>query len=226
MISGDERMKISIAAILSWVALTCTAYAQAPAPAAPGQSSRGYVEAVAQSAFGNVTSQSFGVELGVTIVPAVQVFVDVGLARDTAPSSLGIAAQVVAGFLSQTQSNVTFRGKQPVTFGLAGVRFPFASSSKIEPYVLAGGGMAQVKKDVSFTVNGSDVTGTIGQLGVVLGSDLSGSETKPMLTLGVGAVWPAWQRLIIDFQYRYGRVFTEDEGLNVSRAGIGIGVRF
>ena len=86
--------------------------------------------------------------------------------------------------------------------------------------------MAQVKKDVSFSVNGSDVTSTIEQLGVVLGTDLSGSETKPMLTLGVGVVWPAWQRLIIDFQYRYGRVFTEDEGLNVSRAGIGIGVRF
>jgi len=224
MISGDQRLKVSIAAILSWVALTCTAYAQATAPA--GQSSRGYVEAVAQSAFGNVTSQSFGVELGITIVPAVQVFVDVGLVGDTAPASLGTAAQVVAGFLSQTQSNVTFSGKQPVTFGLAGVRFPFATSSKIEPYVMAGGGMAQVKKDVSFSINGSDVTSTLAQYGVVLGTDLSGSETKPMLTLGVGAVWPAWQRLIIDFQYRYGRVFTEDEGLNVSRAGIGIGVRF
>jgi opacity protein-like surface antigen len=226
MSSGNQRIKISIVAVLAWTAFTCTAYAQAPAPASGGQSSRGYVEGVAQSAFGNVTSQSFGVELGVTIVPAVQVFVDVGLARDTAPGSLGAAAQVVAGFLSQTQSNVTFRGKQPVTFGLAGVRFPFATSSKIEPYVMAGGGMAQVKKDVSFSVNGSDVTNTIEQLGVVLGTDLSGSETRPMVTFGVGVVWPAWQRLIIDFQYRYGRVFTEDEGLNLSRAGIGIGVRF
>ena len=91
---------------------------------------------------------------------------------------------------------------------------------------MAGGGMAQVKKDVSFSINGSDVTSTLPQLGVVLGTDLSGSETKPMLTLGGGAVWPVWQRLIVDFQFRYGRVFTEDEGLNLSRAGVGIGVRF
>jgi opacity protein-like surface antigen len=83
-----------------------------------------------------------------------------------------------------------------------------------------------VKKDVSFTVNGADVTSTLPQLGVVLGTDLSGSETKPMLSLGVGVVWPVWQKLIVDFQYRYGRVFTSDQGLNLSRAGIGIGVRF
>jgi opacity protein-like surface antigen len=91
---------------------------------------------------------------------------------------------------------------------------------------MGGGGVAQVKKDVSFSINGGDVTSTLEQFGVVLGTDLSGSETKPMMTIGVGAVWPAYQRVIVDFQYRYGRVFTEDEGLNLSRAGIGIGVRF
>jgi opacity protein-like surface antigen len=221
MSSGHERLKASIAAILTWMALTGTASAQSQSEA-----SKGYVEAVAQSAFGNVTSQSFGVELGVGIAPDVQVFADVGYARDTAPAELGAAAQVIAGFLSQTQTGVTFSGKQPVTFGVVGVRYGFATSSKVEPYVLGGVGIAQVKKDVSFSVNGTDVTSTLSQLGAVLGTDLSGSETKPMVSVGVGVVWPAWQRLIVDFQYRYGRVFTSDEGLNLSRAGIGIGVRF
>jgi hypothetical protein len=32
--------------------------------------------------------------------------------------------------------------------------------------------------------------------------------------------------LIVDLQYRYGRVFTSGGGLNVHRAGIGLGVRF
>jgi len=221
MISGHERLKVSIAAVLTWMALTSTASAQSQSEA-----SKGYVEAVAQSAFGNVTSQSFGVELGVGIASDVQVFADVGYARDTAPAELGAAAQVIAGFLSQTQTGVTFSGKQPVTFGVIGMRYRFATSSKVEPYVLGGVGVAQVKKDVSFSVNGADATSTLSQLGVVLGSDLSGSETKPMLSIGVGVVWPAWQKLIVDFQYRYGRVFTSDEGLNLSRAGIGIGVRF
>jgi opacity protein-like surface antigen len=224
MISGDQRMKISIACILAWMALTCAAYAQAPAPAAPA--SKGYVEGVAQSAFGNVTSQSFGVELGVTIASGIQVFVDAGYARDTTPTDMGAAAQVIAGGLSQTQNGVTFSAKEPVTFGVAGIRYLIPTSSKVEPYVMVGGGVAQVKKDVTFSIAGSDVTGNLSQYFAVLGSDLSGTETKPMLSVGLGVVWPAWQHLILDFQYRYGRVFTSDQGLNISRAGVGIGVRF
>jgi opacity protein-like surface antigen len=134
---------------------------------------------------------------------------------------------MIAGFLSETQSSVTFRVKEPVTFGLAGVRYGFLlPPGKLEPYLIGGGGISRVRRDVSFTVAGNDVTSTVGQFGVVLGTDLAGSETKPMLTLGGGIAWPAWQHLIVDFQYRYGRVFTSDQSTNVSRAGIGLGVRF
>ena len=214
-------MRLFVMLVVGTLAVSSVAHAQ-PAPPA----SKGYVEVVAQSAFGNVTSQSFGVELGVTISPTLQGFVEAGHVRDTASSELGSSALLIAGFLSQTQTNVTFSGKQPVTFGLAGVRYLIHPSAKVEPYVLVGGGVAQVKKDVTFSVAGTDVTANLAQNGVVLGTDLSGSETKPMITVGVGVVWPAWQRVIVDFQYRYGRVFTSDQGLNVSRAGVGIGVRF
>jgi hypothetical protein len=199
------------------------AHAQ-PSPPTPN---RGYVEAVAQSAFGNVTSQSFGGEIGVTIMRQLQLFVEAGQVRDASPPELGVAAQAIAGFLSQTQGNAAFQVKEPVTFGLAGIRYgiPLASS-KLEPYVMGGVGIARVKKDVSFTVAGTDVTSSLLQLGVALGTDLSGSETKPMISAGVGVAWPAWQRVIVDFQYRYGRVFTSDQGLNINRAGVGLGVRF
>ena len=93
-------MKISIAAILAWVALACPAYAQTL--------SKGYVEGVAQSAFGNVTSQSYGVELGVSLKPSFQIFGEVGFTKDTAPASLGTSAQAIANFLSQTQSSVAY----------------------------------------------------------------------------------------------------------------------
>ena len=82
MITGDERMKIAIAGILAWMALPCAASAQAPTQAP----SKGYVEVVAQSAFGNVTSQSFGGELGITVVPGVQVFVEAGQVNNVARS--------------------------------------------------------------------------------------------------------------------------------------------
>jgi opacity protein-like surface antigen len=92
--------------------------------------------------------------------------------------------------------------------------------------VLVGAGVAKVEKDVTYSIGGSDVTNNLPQYGVVLGTDLSGTETKMMLDLGAGLAWPIASKLVVDFQYRYGRVFLSDEGLNINRAGVGIGLRF
>jgi hypothetical protein len=205
--------------------LTLAGVASAQTPASASYTDHGYVEGVIQSAFGNVTSQSFGAEVGFTVMPNIQVFAEVGKVRDAATASIGTAAQIIAAGLSQTQANVAFRVKEPVTFGVAGLKFVVPTAGTLRPYVLAGGGVASVKQDVAFTVGGTDVTSNLPQLGVTLGSDLSGTFTKPMVVVGAGAMWP-WQRLVVDLQYRFGRIFAEDEGINVSRAGIGIGVRF
>jgi opacity protein-like surface antigen len=210
-------------ALATAAVLTGTAQAQSTSAPAVGN---WYVEGIAQSAFGNVTSQSFGAEAGITVMPALQVFVDAGKVRDAASSQIGSAAQTIASYLAQNQSGVAFRVRQPISFGVGGVRYTLPLESAVEPYVLGGFGVASVTKDVTFTVSGTDVTGNLAQYQVVLGNDLAGSVTKPMMSLGVGFVWPAWERLIVDFQYRYGRVFASDESVNVNRAGAGIGVRF
>jgi opacity protein-like surface antigen len=205
--------------VLGTLTLSSAAHAQSAAPAP----SKGYVEGVAQSAFGTVTSQSYGGEFGFTIRPGLQVFVDAGHVRNAAPSGLTISAAAIAGAI-QTQ----FTAKEPITFAVAGVRFPLGSFRPAQPYLLVGGGIARAKKDVTFTVAGTDVTATLQQppFDTVLGSDLSGSATSAMVAVGGGVAWFPWQRLVIDLQYRYGRVFASDEGINVHRAGVGIGVRF
>jgi opacity protein-like surface antigen len=210
-------MKHAIAAALAWAALSGVASAQSV--------SKGYVEGVAQATFGNVTSQGYGAEAGFSLGINVQVFGEVMRVNDTATAGLAADAQLIATELARTQSGVGFSAKQPTTFGAGGLRFVFPTTSKVEPYVLVGAGVAQVKKDVTYSVNGSDVTSNLAQYGIVLGTDLSGSESKLMLDLGAGVAVPVWSKLVIDFQYRYGRVFT-DEGLNINRAGIGVGVRF
>jgi opacity protein-like surface antigen len=218
-------MRSFVALAIGVLAVSSVASAQTAA-SAPG-TDRGYVEGVIQSAFGNVTSQSYGAELGVTIRPNFQVFVEAGMVRDVATPEISVAAQTIAGFLSQTQANVSFRVKEPVTFGVAGLKVIVPTASKLRPYVLGGAGLASVKQDVSFTVGGSDVTSNLAtQYGVQLGTDLSGSFSKPIIVAGAGAMWPAWQRLVVDFQFRFGRILAEDGGINVSRAGIGVGVRF
>lgn len=198
----------------------------AQAQTAASEPSRGYAEAVIQAAFGNVTSQSFGGEFGVRIYDQVQLFVEAGRTRDVAAPEIGAEAQQVAGALAQTNANVEYQVRQPATFGVAGIRYVIPMEGRAMPYVLGAFGVAEVKQDVTFSIGGSDVTSSLAQYGVVLGSRLSGSSTKPMLVFGGGVQVPLWQRLVVDLQYRYGRIFTEDVGTNVNRAGIGVGVRF
>jgi opacity protein-like surface antigen len=189
----------------------------------------GYVEAVAQSAISNVTSQSFGGEFGITVVSNLQVYVEGGQVSNVATADISNSAQKIAGAISQTQSNVGYTVKQPVTFFVAGGKYLIPTGGKLLPYVMGGFGIAKVKQNVSFTVAGTDVTSSLSQPqygSITLGSDLSGDFTKPMLSLGGGVMWPVWQQLVLDIQYRYGRVFAADEGININRFGVGIGIRF
>ena len=212
-------MKLATTVIFAWVALAGTAAAQSAAIAA---SETGYAEFFAQSAFGNVTSQAYGGEAGYTINPQLQVFGEFGWVRDTAPASLAANAQTIASGIAAAAGNTTYSAKQPVTFGVGGVKFLVpVENSRVRPYVLAGGGVGAVKRDVTFTTPSGDSSQY-----ATLGTDLSGTETAFMLSFGGGVGIPVGSALIFDVQYRYGRVFTSNEGLNINRAGLGIGVRF
>jgi opacity protein-like surface antigen len=213
------RRAFTLAAGLLMVASAVNAQTQAAI------ADRGYVEAVAESAFGNVTSQSFGAEVGVTVRPDLQVFGSFGRIRDVATTEIGTSAQTIALALAQLQpGGVSYSVKEPVTFFVGGLRYRFATTSMLKPYILGGVGMATVTKDVKFLIGGSDASSTLAQF-VTLGSDVGGDESKLMFTLGGGVVWPAWRQLIVDLRYQYGRI-SADTAITVNRAGAGIGVRF
>jgi opacity protein-like surface antigen len=205
--------------------LTVATAVNAQTSAAGKEPDRGYVEAVAESAFGNVTSQSFGAEVGVTVRPELQVFGSFGKIRDVATTEIGTSAQTIALALAQLQTGaVSYSVKEPVTFIVGGVRYRIPSASMLKPYILGGVGVAMVTKDVKFLIAGADASSSLAQY-VTVGTDIAGDETKLMFTLGGGVVWPAWRQLIVDLQYQYGRIFT-DTAITVNRAGIGVGVRF
>ena len=186
-------------------------------------SSDGYAEAVANSTFGHVTSQAYGGEFGYSVWRDAQVYVEVGQVRNAATASLSSDAQSIANALTQLQpSAVNYSVKQPYTYFTGGVRFQLNTATKLTPYVIAGFGIASVKKDVTYTLASNEPVTNY----VTLGDDLSGTDTSPLMNVGGGVVWPAWQSLVVDFQFRYHRVFAEGEGMNVLRGGIGIGVKF
>jgi opacity protein-like surface antigen len=223
-------LALASAAVVSATVLSGVAQAQTLSAPSPPETVRGYVEAVAQSSFGDATSQSYGGEAGVTVWKNLQVFVEFGQIRNLAPAALGASAQQIAAFLSQTQTGVSVSVKQPASFGVAGLKYLIPTpGARIRPYVLGGVGLAKVTRKVSFFANGTDVTGQLLQLGVALGTDLSGEFTKSMLTIGGGVEWPAWRMLVVDFQVRFSRIAPEDDtasAINVGRAGLGVGIRF
>jgi opacity protein-like surface antigen len=214
-------MRSVLAVIASAIILGGVAHAQGPAV------EKGYVEGVAQSAFGNVTSQSYGVEAGATVRPTLQVFGEFGKIKTVASDAFTSDAATIAAALARLQpASVGVSAKQPVLFFGAGVKYRPATTLKVQPYVLGGFGLARVENDVAFTLGGTEATQSALAQYVTLGSDLSGTFTNPMLTLGGGATWPAWHALIVDFQYRWGRIFAEEAGITTHRAGVGVGVRF
>jgi opacity protein-like surface antigen len=215
---------MSGAIVLSGVADAQTRTAAAPpSPAVE----KGYVEGVAQSAFGNVTTQSYGVELGATVRHDLQVFAEFGRIKNVADTTFAGGAGAIANALAQLQpAAVGFSARRPVIFVAGGVKYRPPTTLKVQPYVLGGFGFATVKNDVAFTLAGSETSASALAQYVTFGSDLSGQSTKPLLTLGAGVTWPIWQALLLDFQYRFGRIFTDEQATTTNRAGIGFGVRF
>jgi len=225
MTTRDRQRLAAFAAgcVLSLQAAVAHAQASGTRTTTAPEPAKGYVEAVANATFGNVTSQAYGGEFGYGVTRTAQIYAEVGQVRNAATSTLSNAAQSIAGALTQLQpSAVNYSVKQPYTYFSAGLRYILNTETTLTPYAIAGFGVAQVKKDVSFTLASNEPVTNY----VTLGEDLTGTHTSGLLNLGGGVVWTAWQSLAVDFQFRYHRVFAADEGMNVLRAGVGIGIKF
>lgn len=221
-------MKTLLAVAASALLLSTSVSAQTPAPAGGAQAAETsyYVNGLIEAAIGNVKSQSFSLEIGVKLQPQLDAFIEVGRIRDTAPASLGENAQLIAQYVSQVQSGLTYQVKQPVTTVQAGIRYSLPKQrGQYLPYLVVGGGMARLTRGVTYTVGRNDVTDRLGQYGVTLGSDLSGDVTKGMVSVGGGVEWNRFEPFFIGLDYRYGHIF-DDTALSVNRAGISFGVKF
>ena len=165
-----------------------------------------------------------GGELGWRADPTWEVFIEGGRMFDTTTAAMDTAATTIARFLGASAS---FTAKQPANWFDLALRYQVPLSERLQPYVAAGVGAATVSRNVSFFVNGSDVTSQLlDKYGVQLGTDLAGKETKALVTIGIGAQFRLSGALFGDLTYRFGRIFLSEQGLNTNRAQFGIGVRF
>ena len=209
-----------ILAILMVYATTAGAQTR-PAGAAPHE----YFAVVAAGVTaGHAAGGVFNIDLGKHLNAGWDVYLEAGRMTDTRTATMDTDAAVIVGVLGPS---ATVSAKQPATYGALGVRYKVPTTWRVQPYVGVGIGAAKVTRSVAFAVNGNNVNSVLLETyGVQLGTDLSGSETKALITFGIGAQIPLRGMAFADVSYRFGRVFLSEAGLNTSRVQFGIGVRF
>jgi opacity protein-like surface antigen len=175
---------------------------------------------------GHKSDAFVGGEFGYRLTPGLDVLVDVSHMGNVGTSELDNRAAIIANFLGGTAA--TALKANVFAFG-ARYRIP-VSSSRMVPYVLGAIGVANVKTEVEFTVNGTAIDPAA--RGVQLGGDLSGSTNRALLVIGFGINVPFKQRFFADVGYRYGQIFSKTideetlESVPTQRIILGAGIRF
>jgi opacity protein-like surface antigen len=188
---------------------------------------RGYAAFTIGATFGHKSDSSIGGEVAYGLTDALQVFLEGGRMRNVATTDVNARAQKIATAVGASSSTV-----QKATYYDAGLKWRLPRYDRWRPYALLGVGAASLRTETSFSVGGNDATKRLDQLGVQLGSDLSGTLTKIFLTIGVGTNITFGQRFLADLSYRYGRIFPktseidDDRGINAQRVQAGVGIRF
>jgi len=196
----------------------------AHAQAAPAADSQMYAEINFGPTLGHKSDAFVGGEFGYRLTETLDLFVEGGHMGNVATSDLDDRAAIIANHLGGTASTA-FK----VNHFDVGVRYRIDATPTIHPYVLGAIGVANVKTEVAFSVNGTvvDPSST-----VQVGSDLSGTLNKTMIVIGFGINVPFKTRFFGDLGYRYGAIlaktdnFETDKTISTQRIVLGAGIRF
>ena len=196
------------------LALTLSsAVASAQTPATPG-STPYFAEFDFAATLGHKSDIAVGGEFGFRLSPDIDIFVEGGHIGNAATSKMEEDANRIAAAVDATANTIS-----KIDYFDAGLRYHWPASRTVDPYVALGFGIAHVKNETTLSQN-ADL--------VQFGTDLNGSEARPILMVGGGATVALPKTYFLDLSYRFGAVFLgDDSGVNkTQRAQIGIGIRF
>ncbi len=167
-----------------------------------------------------------GAQLGIRLSPRFELFGEAAYLQDIVSRRQLGAASAIATYLSDSQGQPASGDLRiPTWTGSAGLRIFINTGGAVRFYVTGQAGVARATFIPSFTLAGGDVTKTLGAYGVVVGSDLTGSTTKPVAGGGLGIVagQHAWY---LDASIRVLSVQFDGQASNVKTVAFGIGRRF
>lgn len=192
----------------SLVLLSVLGFAIAPATAQVRENQRGYVAGFGGAgATSEVTSPFFGGSVGLDLTRNLLLTVDFGRIQDVEPSFT--VADLATG--DQEMKADGFRAsssiKVPTNFLSGGFRFRFANDRRVQPYLLAHGGIAHMSPVPKFTVEGIDVTSLLLNDEDPYVRKIFREETRPMGTVGGGISAQLTDHVLVDLGYKYSAIF-------------------
>ena len=172
-------------------------------------------------AFGYRFNRAIGLEAEVTTVPTLRP--DTGA---LAGSTTVVSSSGPVGVSFGTPSSAITASDGRATFFTTNFRVEIPTTvPRIIPYVVGGGGVANVKESFTFNVPVPRVTLPGVLIPPIPPQQLSQSSTDLALTLGGGASVLAASHVSIDVDLRYFRLLGNRD-LNVGRFGVGVSYRF
>jgi hypothetical protein len=167
-----------------------------------------------------------GGEIGVAISKRIEIFGEGLWMQDVVTGKRMSAADTVASYLQTTQGKpATGTVEAPASYAGGAVRIMLTTTGAARPYIAAGFGAAHVAYKPMFTLSGADITGSLPQYGVTLGSDITGETTEPAFTLTPGVRFGRG-RWYVDGQVGLVSIRTSEEATNVLRVSGAFGVTF
>jgi hypothetical protein len=167
-----------------------------------------------------------GVQVGRRLSSRLDVFGEAVYLQDVVTRRRNESADTLAAFLTQAQgktadANVTI----PAWSFVGGARFFLTGPRSVRPYIEGSAGASHVTLQPAFTLAGADVTTTLGQYGVTLGSDLTGTATKPTFAGGFG-VSTMLGKFSLDTSVRVFSIQLDGQAANAIALAVGIGRKF
>ncbi|HEY7059592.1 MAG TPA: outer membrane beta-barrel protein [Vicinamibacterales bacterium] len=177
-------------------------------------------------AFAHRTGGEISGEAGTRVWRNLDASLEVGWFSDAINNERTGTPQPLLDYLAQTQGQpASAKVTLPSLYGIVNARWVVENQKRYRPYALLGFGVARVSPHTTFTLGGSDISGSLSQYGVTLGTDLDGHSSHPALNFGVGVIVP-YGKWYGEVGYRLTTIFTDVGTSPVNRINFGVSRRF
>jgi hypothetical protein len=167
-----------------------------------------------------------GLQVAVRPAARVSFVIEAAYVQDLATRRRSALADDVAASLGQLQGRqASARMAVPAVVFTGGLRVALKTSGGVRPYVMAQAGIARATMEPTFVLAGADVTNALGQYGIALGSDLTGTTDRAAFVGGLG-VLVGQNRWYLDASVRVLNVQLSDESTSAGAIVLGLGRRF